>query len=419
MEAQSLVQLAIPVTPVTSVNSVTSYRRRSERVSIAFAVEVAGTDVSGHHFSDRTKTTTVSRYGCCVSLPHVLQNDQSVHLRRVGSKETVVGKVVSLLGAETDGHLYGVALPDSCDSLWGIQFTSLFSEKVIEDTHEGVYFVNRDRKITSWNDGAEQLTGFTAAEAVGRRCFDNFLGHVDEIGRPLCVTGCPLASVMRDGQPRTVELFLQHKLGHRVPVTVRALPVRNARGNIVGAVELFSHKTSNNIVEKRVTELEHLAFRDGLTALPNRRFLEMKVEQALQEHQRFGRLYGLLMFDLDHFKKINDNHGHDVGDAMLKAVAKTLVQGQRPIDIIGRWGGEEFLVLMPDLDAVALGDLAERCRTLVAQSSVITGTSRVAVTASIGATVLNHADSAMSAIRRVDELMYQSKHSGGDQTTAG
>jgi diguanylate cyclase (GGDEF)-like protein/PAS domain S-box-containing protein len=419
MEAQTLVQPATPVTSVNSVNSVTSYRRRSERVSIAFAVEVEGTDISGHHFSDRTKTTTVSRYGCCVPLSHALQNDQSVHLRRVGTNETVVGRVVSLLGAQTDGHLYGVAVPDSCDALWGIRFTSLFSEKVMEDTHEGVYFVNRDRKITSWNDGAEQLTGYTASEAVGKRCFDNFLGHVDEIGRPLCVTGCPLASVMRDGQPRTVEFFLQHKMGHRVPVTVRALPVRNARGNIVGAVEIFNHTTAKNNVEKRVTELEHLAFRDGLTGLPNRRFLEMKVEQALQEHQRFGRLYGLLMFDLDHFKKVNDNHGHDVGDSVLKAVAKTLVQGQRPADIIGRWGGEEFLILMPDLDAVALGDLAERCRVLISQSSVIASASQVAVTASIGATVLNHSDSAMSAIRRVDELLYQSKHSGGDRTTAG
>ena len=361
----------------------------------------------------------MSRFGCCVPLPHVLQNDQSVQLRRVGTNDMVTGRVVSLLGAQTDGHLYGVAVPDSCDSLWGIQFTSLFSEKVVENTQEGVYFVNRDRKITAWNDGAEQLSGYTAGETVGRRCPDNFLGHVDEIGRSLCVTGCPLASVMRDGQPRTVDFYLQHKMGYRVPVTVRALPVRNAHGTIVGAVEIFSHTTTRNNVEKRMTELEHMAFRDGLTGLPNRRFLEMKVEQALQEHQRFGRLYGLLMFDLDQFKKVNDSHGHEIGDAVLRAIAKTLVKGQRPGDVIGRWGGEEFMILMPDLDAIALGDLAERCRVLIAQSSVTASASWVAVTASIGATVLGHPDTAISAIRRVDELMYQSKHSGGDRTTAG
>jgi len=134
---------------------------------------------------------------------------------------------------------------------------------------------------------------------------------------------------------------------------------------------------------------------------------------------RLGRLYGLLMFDLDHFKRVNDTHGHEAGDALLKAVGQTLLQGLRPIDIVGRWGGEEFLVLMPDVNALGLGDLAERCRVLIAQTSVATESSRVSVTASIGATVLSHSDTADAAIRRADELMYQSKRSGGDRTTAG
>ena len=132
-----------------------------------------------------------------------------------------------------------------------------------------------------------------------------------------------------------------------------------------------------------------------------------------------GRLYGLLMVDVDRFKQVNDTHGHEVGDALLKAVAETIVQGLRTIDIVGRWGGEEFLVLAPDVNAVALGDLAERCRVLIARSSVTMESSRVAVTASIGATVLNHSDCAESAIRRADLLMYESKRSGGDRTTAG
>jgi len=125
------------------------------------------------------------------------------------------------------------------------------------------------------------------------------------------------------------------------------------------------------------------------------------------------------MFDLDQFKQVNDSHGHDVGDALLRTVAKTLAQGLRTVDMVGRWGGEEFLVLMPDLDAVELGDLAERCRVLIAQSSVAAAMVRVSVTASIGATALNGEDTADGALRRVDELMYQSKHSGGDRTTAG
>lgn len=402
-----------------SLSPAPSARRRSDRVSIAFPLEVAGTDAHGQRFSERTLTTTVSRFGCCLSLQHLLEANQKVHMRRIGTNETAVARIVGAMGSQPDGHLYGVETPQSCESLWGIRFSSSFYEKLLDNMHDGVYFVNRDRKITYWNSGAETLSGFTAAEAVGKRCFDNLLGHVDETGKPLCTDGCPLRSVMQDGEPRQAQIYLHHKEGHRVPVSVRALPLRNSAGVIIGAVEVFSDASPAKRVEKRVNELEQLAFRDPLTGLANRRFLELKARQALQEHHNFARLYGLLLFDIDRFKQVNDIYGHDIGDALLKAVAQTLTRGLRPADIIGRWGGEEFLVLMPDLDAVELGDLAERCRVLIAQSSVTTGASRVSVTASIGATMLHHADSAEIAVRRADQLMYESKRSGGDRTTAG
>jgi diguanylate cyclase (GGDEF)-like protein len=145
----------------------------------------------------------------------------------------------------------------------------------------------------------------------------------------------------------------------------------------------------------------------------------MKMVQALDECRSFGRSYGLLMLDLDQFKRINDSYGHATGDAFLKATAKTMTQGLRPVDIVGRWGGEEFIVLMPDVKAIELGDLAERCRVLVAGSSIVCGEKRVSATASIGVTILHPEESSESAVNRADELMYQSKRSGGDQTTAG
>jgi len=396
-----------------------SARRRSDRVSIAFPVEVMGTDLAGQRFSARTKTLTVSRYGCCLALPRLLQPDQRIHLRRIGTDESAMGRVVATLGAQAEGHVYGIETPKSCESLWGIRFSSSFYEKLLDNLHDGVYFVNRERKITYWNDGAELLTGYAAAEAVGRHCSDNFLGHVDESGRALCAHGCPLGNAMLDGQPRQAEIYLRHKGGHRVPVSVRVLPMRNSEGAVVGAVEVFSDSSEKKQAEKRATELEQLAFRDFLTGLPNRRYLELKVEQALQDHQRLSRLYGLMLFDLDRFKQVNDVYGHEAGDDLLKAVGETLVQGLRSVDIVGRWGGEEFLVLMPDVDALALGDLAERCRVLIAQTSVAACMTRISVTASIGVTPLSHSDCAELAIRRADELMYQSKRSGGDRTTAG
>lgn len=364
-------------------------------------------------------TTTVSRFGCALSVARPLQPEQKVHLRRIGGNDMVVGHVVGDLGMQSDGHVYGVGTDEPCEGLWGIRFASSFYETLVDTMTDGVYFVNRERKITFWNDAAQRVSGYSAAEVVGKGCFDNLLGHVDDDGQPLCGTRCPISAVMDDGRTREVQLNLRHKDGHRVPVNVRAMPIHNSEGAIVGAVEIFSDITVHKKFEQRVGLLEKMAFRDALTGLPNRRYLELKVHQAIEEHLTQGRVYGLLMFDLDGFKKINDNHGHDIGDGLLNSVAKSLVRGLRTVDIVGRWGGEEFVALMPDADAIDLGDLAERCRMLVAQTSVEAGTARASVTASIGATVLIHSDSVNSAIRRADELMYESKHSGGDCTTAG
>jgi diguanylate cyclase (GGDEF)-like protein len=145
----------------------------------------------------------------------------------------------------------------------------------------------------------------------------------------------------------------------------------------------------------------------------------LKVTQALQDFRQLSRMYGLLVLDLDHFKKINDAHGHGVGDAVLKMVADTLAPGLRAGDLIGRWGGEEFVVLLPEVRATVLGDMAERCRLMIAQSSVANGPTRVSTTASIGATFLNDNDSMESVIQRADALMYESKRSGRDRTTVG
>lgn len=292
-----------------------------------------------------------------------------------------------------------------------------FHEKLLDSLYDGVYFVDQNRRITYWNHGAETLTGYSASEAVGKNCFDNILEHVDEKGCALCLNGCPLAKTIGDGQRREAEVYLRHKAGHRVPVSVRVAPLRDAAGLIVGAVEIFTDVTEKKKIERRVGELETLAFYDPLTGLLNRRFVELKLKQAILEHEELGRNYGILMIDVDRFKQLNDTAGHDAGDAVLGAVSGTLLHSLRAVDIVGRWGGDEFLVLLADATPAPLLDLAERCRKLVAESSVTILGRRLAVTVSIGGTLIHRSDSAASALRRADQLMYRSKAAGRNRSS--
>lgn len=296
---------------------------------------------------------------------------------------------------------------------------SSFHSRLLDSLYDGVYFVNRERVITYWNQGAEKISGYSAQEAVGIRCSDNLLVHVNGAGTRLCLEGCPLSSTLADGERREAEVYLRHKQGHRVPVSVRVAAIRDAEGTILGAVEVFSDVSAKKRVERRASQLEDLAFRDALTGLPNRRTMELKVRQALQEAQELGRGIGLLMADLDDFKQVNDVHGHEAGDAALKAVSATLNSALRPEDTVGRWGGEEFLVLVRDVTPAALAIVAERCRKLVAQTAFPVGEHRLPVTISIGATLLDSQESRHIALQRADELMFASKRAGKNRVTLG
>jgi diguanylate cyclase (GGDEF)-like protein/PAS domain S-box-containing protein len=294
-----------------------------------------------------------------------------------------------------------------------------FHAKLLDSLFDGVYFVDVDRRITYWNRGSENLTGYSAAEAVGRHCHNNFLSHVDAKGCALCKEGCPLFHTIQDGERRQADVFLRHKSGQRVPVCVRTAPITDELGHITGAVEVFSDITARRRVEKRVLELEGLAFRDSLTSLPNRRYTELKVKQALEESRQFDRTFGILVLDIDHFKKVNDDYGHDAGDAILATVAGTLAKSLRDNDLAGRWGGEEFLILVSDMSWDRLREVSERCRALVERSEVTHGSKAISVTISIGATLLRKEDSFESAVRRADQLMYRSKSAGRNRRTVG
>lgn len=108
-----------------------------------------------------------------------------------------------------------------------------------------MYFVTRDRHITSWNHGAERLTGYRAKKVLGHSCSEEILRHIHDAGTQLCLQGCPLAAVMKDYKQREARVYLHQKDGHRVPVTVRGSALRDPHGMIVGSVEVFTPRTTN------------------------------------------------------------------------------------------------------------------------------------------------------------------------------
>lgn len=284
-----------------------------------------------------------------------------------------------------------------------------FYQALLDELSDGVYFVDPNRRITFWNKGAERITGFTSAEVVGKRCLDNILVHVDEQGTSLCLGDCPLAATMRDGRRRATRVYLRHKDGHRQPVWTRTAPLFSRFGQLMGGVETFGDAARRDADVERLRKFARLALVDTLTGIPNRRYLESVLAARFAECKDALVPFGVILIDVDHFKRFNDVHGHDVGDRVLRVVAETLASSGGAGISIGRWGGEEFLAVVSRECVDDLQAVANRYLVLVRASSVEVGATRLGVTVSIGATLAHADDDAAGLIRRADECLYKSK----------
>jgi diguanylate cyclase (GGDEF)-like protein len=261
--------------------------------------------------------------------------------------------------------------------------TDLF-QKVVENLHDGLYIVDINKKISYWNSAAAKISGFRADEVIGSSCSDNILTHVDGEGNQLCFGGCPLDKTIRDGKPREAEVYMHH-----------------------------------NANSLRVKELEKLALLDPLTQLANRSYMEKMIQIRLQEKKRLKVPFGVFFIDIDFFKNINDTYGHDVGDRVLKYIARTFAVHSRPFDVYGRWGGEEFVGIIRNITVNDLVVFGNRLRMLIERSYISIEQRKLHVTVSIGATMVKDEDNVETLIKRADMLMYESKKAGRNRLTLG
>jgi two-component system cell cycle response regulator len=162
----------------------------------------------------------------------------------------------------------------------------------------------------------------------------------------------------------------------------------------------------------REEALETLAYNDELTGLWNRRFMARRLSAALRGAERHDHPLSIALVDVDRFKDVNDHHGHAAGDAVLVAVAERIQGAVREEDVTGRWGGEEFLVMLPDEDPSGALTAADRIRAQVGETPVLVEHARIAVTVSVGCASRRPGDDADTLLRRADQALYDAKRAG-------
>jgi len=273
---------------------------------------------------------------------------------------------------------------------------------------EGVYLVDRNRKILYWNQAAEVITGYSAKEVVNKSCYDNLLMHVDATGKELCLTGCPLQASVEDGRTHNAAVFLRHKQGYRVPVNVRSVPLKDVNGMIDCVMEVFT-RTDPSATDEQLKILARKAFLDALTGLPNKDYLENKLKSMLASKVP-GDIsqWGILFVEIDNLREIAKEHGLAAADATVQVAAKTILANLESGELAARWDAGLFL-LVTGLDKKAiLLNWASKIKSLIEHSRV-SGVEALQIRICVGGLIANVGDNFDATLQKLESALKNSR----------
>jgi diguanylate cyclase (GGDEF)-like protein/PAS domain S-box-containing protein len=283
-----------------------------------------------------------------------------------------------------------------------------FQASVLEAMGQPVIATDLEGKVLYWNRAAEETYGWSSEEALGRRSRDltvpkESLEKAEEV-----------ASELRAGRTWSGEVLLRRKDGSIVPVFVTATPLFDDRGNLVGMIDVSSDISERKALQE---ELERRASHDPLTGLPNRPAFVERIRQALlrtRRRQNSRNKVGVLFMDLDGFKTINDSLGHQAGDRLLVAVAECLRNRLRTEDVLARFGGDEFAVLLEDTAGTSEAIRVAQRITEDLREPFTVDDFQVSVSTSIGITLgtAQANDDPEGMLREADSAMYRAKEQG-------
>jgi diguanylate cyclase (GGDEF)-like protein/PAS domain S-box-containing protein len=291
---------------------------------------------------------------------------------------------------------------------------SLFEKKLIDNMHDGVVFVDSQSTILLWNTGVERLTGVSSAAACGRTFLPNLMDMCNGREQRISNDDCPVAHAVATGVQWLGRVSVMGRQGHHVAVDLHAIPVRSNDGAIHGATVLLHDVSSETSLEEKCQALHAQVAKDPMTQVANRAEFDRMLNNFVAAHQESNLPCSLIMSDLDHFKAINDTHGHQAGDMAIITFASLLKSMCRSGDLVARYGGEEFAILCADCTNAAAARKAEAIRQALADVKH-TCLGNESFTASFGVTELQTGDTPETMLRRADRALLQAKDQGRNQ----
>lgn len=291
--------------------------------------------------------------------------------------------------------------------------------QTLEELYDGLCIIDSSRRMLVWNRGAVKTHRRPACEVLNTIWKPQVFGYADDRGAPLAPSQCPLEAIFATGSSYAATVNMTDGEGEPVSVELQAFPLidRNQRLQAVAEIYRRTERDETSHVSPEVHALKMMASRDALTRVANRGELDSQIEQLLKKYnsESQSEFFSVIFVDADHFKSINDKHGHTAGDQVLVDLARLLQHESYSGEIIGRYGGEEFIVVCPETDLELAVRKSERFRMSI-QSMRFADHPSLRITASFGVSQVIKGDTVASLVERADKALYQAKQTGRNRT---
>jgi len=276
---------------------------------------------------------------------------------------------------------------------------------ILESLPTGMCVIDMRKKIVFWSDGAERITGHLRHEVIGHSCVGEALLHCDQPGCEFCSEDCPLARAIKTSHAAEATGFLHHKAGHEIPVCIRAVPIHNERGSIIGAVETFENLQAAPSPDDRDAARQIPDLTDAVTGVASRAMTLSHLRQTMTTYTKVQVPFAVFFFRVEGLTHFRASLGLEAASSLLRVVARTLESSLWITDFVGRWSDDQFLVILGGCREQALGSVRERVRRSLAGESIEWWGERRSLPVSIGQAIAQPEDSVEMVLERAQKSL--------------
>jgi len=271
---------------------------------------------------------------------------------------------------------------------------------ILESLPAGLCVIDIQKRIVYWSDGAERITGHLRHDVIGHSCVSEALLHCNQPGCEFCKEDCPVARAIKTSHPSDAVGFLHHKAGYEIPVRIRAVPVRNQHGSIIGAVETFEELQQGTSPNQRDDSLHLPGCIDEVTNVASYAAMQSHLRQTLKTFTDVQLPFAVLCLRLEGLPHFRASLGPEAASSLLRVVARSLENTLWSTDYIGRWVDDQFLVILKGCREEALPSVRERVRRMAAGDGIEWWGERRSLPISVGEAAVQPNDTFESLVER-------------------